>query len=318
MSEAEQFLAAACEAVRRSGDDALDALGWWELLSELDDPDARTAIFTLFRAQGRELASTAALGGLLASPYLDPRGGAVAKVISRQSPRRGTVAVVVGTLPTEQLLVDLPGGGAALVDVAHAVVRAIDIPGRLALHEVDIDLAALTPSIRSVDAERARARSTTLGRLAMSFEMIGAAEAVLDLAVDYAGARLQFGRPIGSFQAVRHLLAWARAECAAASDAAELAVRLGRAAPDEFDGIVKALAGRNARRVCEQTLQCFGGIGFTAEHDHHHFHSRVLALDALLSSSAELTLQLGRRWRREGADLRILATLLVPDRALTT
>lgn len=50
---------------------------------------------------------------------------------------------------------------------------------------------------------------------------------------------------------------------------------------------------RNGRRACERALQVLGGIGFTAEHDHHHFHSRIFALDALLGTSADLTHQLG-------------------------
>ena len=71
---------------------------------------------------------------------------------------------------------------------------------------------------------------------------------------------------------------------------------------DGIDEVVKALAGRNGRRACDRALQAFGGIGFTAEHEHHHFHSRVLLLDALLGSSAELTHDLGAWLRRTGAD----------------
>ena len=88
------------------------------------------------------------------------------------------------------------------------------------------------------------------------------------------------------------------------------AASLGAAGAPRFDEIAKALAGRNGRRVCERSLQVLGAIGFTAEHDHHHFHSRVLALDSVLGTSTELTRGLGA-WLREGrADPEIPRALL--------
>ena len=115
----------------------------------------------------------------------------------------------------------------------------------------------------------------------------------LELAVEHATNREQFGQPIGRFQAVRHLLAWAAVECSAIRSVCIEAVRLDAAAPPLFGSLVKALAGRNARRACEHTLQVLGGMGFTAEHSHHRFHGRVLALDSLLGGSDELTHELG-------------------------
>ncbi|MCB0994822.1 MAG: hypothetical protein KDB21_07010, partial [Acidimicrobiales bacterium] len=61
-------------------------------------------------------------------------------------------------------------------------------------------------------------------------------------------------------------------------------------------------------RVCERSLQVLGGIGFTAEHDHHRYHSRVLALNAIAGSTAELT-------RSLGADLRAGTIDATPTRA---
>ena len=81
-------------------------------------------------------------------------------------------------------------------------------------------------------------------------------------------------------------------------------------APQHFDEIAKALAGRNGRRVCERSLQVLGGIGFTAEQDHHHFHSRVLALDSVLGTSAELARGLGAWLRENPADPRIPMQIL--------
>jgi alkylation response protein AidB-like acyl-CoA dehydrogenase len=132
----------------------------------------------------------------------------------------------------------------------------------------------------------------------VALEILGAAEGALALAVEHARAREQFGQPIARFQAVRHLLAWATTECTAVDRVATEAVALDASAPPKYGEMTKALAGRNGRRACERALQVLGAIGFTAEHGHHHFHSRVLALDALLGTSAALTRELGS-WRRE-------------------
>jgi alkylation response protein AidB-like acyl-CoA dehydrogenase len=131
--------------------------------------------------------------------------------------------------------------------------------------------------------------------------MLGAAETAVALAVEHAAEREQFGRPIGAFQAVRHLLAWATTDCTAIEAVTGQALRLLDDPPPRLDEVVKALAGRNGRRACERSLQVLGGIGFTAEHDHHHHHSRVLQLDSLLGTSAELTRSLGA-WLRSGGE----------------
>jgi alkylation response protein AidB-like acyl-CoA dehydrogenase len=298
-----EFLDAACLALRDSADgaDPLDALGWWDLLPELADRDARGAALALFRAQGRELSSSAALGGLIAQPFLAATGlapGSLVATIRRRAPRHGERLVVVGTLTGAALLIDRPGHGAAVVPAEAVELRPVAVPGRLALHEIEVEPAAWAPVVEESVAEPARVRGQALGRLAAALEILGAAEGVLALAIAYAAAREQFGRPIGAFQAVRHLLAWAQTDCVALETVTVTAVSLDGATPPRYDEIVKALAGRNGRRICERTLQVLGGIGFTAEHDHHHFHSRVLALDALLGTSAELTHALGA-WVRE-------------------
>ena len=301
-----EFLTTALRALESSdGAVALDSLGWWDLLPELDDVDARTAVFALFRAQGRTLASSAALGALLAQPYVEATGGAPGAVVAtavRQSPRQGAVRVVVGDVGGRALLVDRVGYGAAIVDRGKAELHPIDVPGGLVLHEVELDPAEWEASISEADAFVARRRSTYLGRIAASLEILGAAESAVEMSVQYAGDRRQFGSPIGTFQAIRHLLALARTDCVAVEHVVAEAVRLDDAAPPMYGEVVKALAGRNGRRACERALQVLGGIGFTAEHDHHRFHSRVLAMDALLGTSAELTHDLGHRLRTTGAD----------------
>ncbi|ONH58163.1 acyl-CoA dehydrogenase [Frankia sp. CcI49] len=295
--------------------DPLRELGWFDLLPELADRDARVAALTLFRAQGRELAGTRALGALLAQPFLAAAGlppDAAVATISRTSARRGERLMVVGDVADPAgaigmagtaLLIDRPGHGAAVVPAEEVELWPVAVSGRLELHEVIHGPERWVPTVDEEHAAVARVRARFLGRLAAALEILGAAEGALALAVAYARTREQFGRPIGTFQAVRHLLAWAQTDCVALEKVTTAAAALDgvEAAPPRHDEVVKALAGRNGRRVCERALQVLGGIGFTSEHTHHHFHSRVLALDALLGTSAELTHGLGA-WLREADD----------------
>ncbi len=300
----DQFLTLSQQAITASGAaEALESLGWWHLLEHLDDYEMRSAVLAFFRAQGGALASSVALGGLIAQPFLEHTGlgaGQAIAAIGRQTVD-GPVHVIVGHVTGGVVLIDRPGHGTDVVELADAELRPIAIPGRLTLHAVQADSTAPRVTIPEDLAAPARQRSIFLGRLAISAEILGAAERAVELATEYATDRQQFGKPIGTFQAIRHLLAWAHTECVAVDAALMSAIRLDDAAPPMYGEVVKALAGRNGRRVCERTLQVLGGIGFTAEHDHHHLHSRVLALDGLLGTSAELTHQLGRWLRTSGA-----------------
>lgn len=316
----DEFLSVARQAVRSSAaDGALASLGWWDLLPQLDDPEARMAVFSVFRAQGGELASSCALGGLLAQPYLlrtDMAGGSVLAAARRDTANGDTVHVVVGDPAGRSLLLDRPGHGAAIVDLERCELVPIEVPGRLDLYEVRGTPAAPDVAFPEQEAAAARARSLLLGRVAIAMEILGAAERAVLVATEYAAAREQFGRPIGTFQAVRHLLAWARTDCIAIEAVTYRALRLGGAVPPLFDEVVKALAGRNGRRACERTLQVLGGIGFTREHDHHHLHSRVLGLDSLLGSSAELIPRLGAELRTSGTHPGFPAHVLLASASL--
>ncbi|ABW12133.1 acyl-CoA dehydrogenase domain protein [Parafrankia sp. EAN1pec] len=311
-----EFLDAARRALCASGSaDPLASLGWWDLLPELADRDARAAALALFRAQGLELASSAALGALMAQPFLAATGlspGSLVATISRRSARRGERLVVVGDVAGAALLIDRPGHGAAVVGRHEVELQPVAVAGRLAVHEVRTDLSAWSSTVEERQAEPARARGRYLGRLALALEILGAAEGALTLAVAHGTTREQFSRPIGSFQAVRHLLAWAQTDCVALESVAATAVRLDEATPPRHDEVVKALAGRNGRRICERTLQVLGAIGFTREHSHHHFHSRVLALDSLLGTSTELTHSLGTWIRGSHTDPAVRAEVLLP------
>ena len=113
---------------------------------------------------------------------------------------------------------------------------------------------------------------------------------MLDLACEHARGRIQFDRPIASFQAVRHRLAETLVAVSMAEamlDAAWLDPTGGLAA------MAKAVAGRQARTAARHCQQVLAGIGFTVEHPFHRYVRRALVLDALLGTAASLTTSLG-------------------------
>jgi alkylation response protein AidB-like acyl-CoA dehydrogenase len=120
-------------------------------------------------------------------------------------------------------------------------------------------------------------------------EAVGALHANVALAVDYAKERIAFGRPIGSFQAVKHLLAdtslWlemAKGIVATAADA------LGRGRPDgpALADVAKSFVGERSAEATHNCFQVFGGIGYTWEHDQHLFMRRLAADAAVFGSPA--------------------------------
>jgi hypothetical protein len=290
------FLSTAQDALRSTdGDDALSALGWRDLLESLEeDAEARLGVLAFFRAQGRELGSSGALGELMAHPYAKLLGNepAMRASIEGQSARRGSRAVLVGTPTRSGVLIDRPGHGVALVPLDRLELRPLGLSDGLALHEIETDLTDIPPSLSEAEAAPLRAQSVQLGRLALAHEILGAAESALAGAVQHARDRTQFGQPIAHFQAVRHLLASAHVDAAAVAAVGHHSAEQYPALPPLRDAVLKALAGRNGRRICERSLQVLGAMGFTTEHEHHRFHSRVLVLDALLGTSSTLTHQI--------------------------
>ncbi|WP_405813204.1 acyl-CoA dehydrogenase family protein [Streptomyces sp. NBC_01390] len=125
------------------------------------------------------------------------------------------------------------------------------------------------------------------GRRALGWWLLGTGRAMLALARTHVLDRTQFGRPLASFQAVRHRLA----ETLIGLEGAEAALV---AADDDLGALLaKAAAGRAALTAARHCQQVLGGIGFTAEHDLHRHVRRALVLDGLLGSARELTREAG-------------------------
>jgi Acyl-CoA dehydrogenase, C-terminal domain len=128
-------------------------------------------------------------------------------------------------------------------------------------------------------------------RRALAHELLGATDAMLATATEYAKARHQFGQPIGAFQAVKHRLA----DVYVARQAAAAVVEESwRSDPACTTVAAKALAAHAGARASKNCLQVLGAIGFTLEHDLHRYIRRVRVLDRLYGSERDLRTELGR------------------------
>lgn len=132
----------------------------------------------------------------------------------------------------------------------------------------------------------------TNGRRAIAHQLHGLASGMLLLARDHAVDRVQFGKPIASFQAVRHKLAEVHVAVEAAGDALLAA---DEAADDVLTvDLARVLAGRAALSAGKHCQQVLAGIGFTRDHDFHRYLFAAIELDGLYGSTAAITKQLGR------------------------
>jgi hypothetical protein len=292
---------------------ALDEFGWDDLLRS-EPPDAVDALFS---AQGRAGSWSAAFHDVLAAasdlPGFD-RGGAAVLVpcpgsdCSAESGGAVAAGLLLGPRPEYGSVIAVIGQGDAtrLFDVPRellSVDSARGLDDRLPVQRV-----TAVPGAGDLLAEGDAARQwwsavVAAGRRALCFELCGAMEAMIDLAVTHATERYQFGRPVGSFQAVRHRLAESRVAVSGAHAAA-------RASFDEPEPMVAALAakvvaGRAQRAVAAHCQQVLGGIGFTAEHPFHRYLFRATVADRVLGSATELAPELGRALIDRGEPVRL-------------
>ncbi len=134
------------------------------------------------------------------------------------------------------------------------------------------------------------ALSKTLDQAAVCLcaEMVGGAQRVLDMSVEYAKVRIQFGRPIGSFQAIKHKCADMLLEVESAKSAAYYA---GWAAAEDNDelpvvaSLAKAYCSDAYFHAAAENIQIHGGIGFTWEHDAHLYFKRAKSSEILLGDA---------------------------------
>lgn len=289
-------------------DEVLEKLGWLELL-EAEPADAIDVVFSALGATNRTATALddVVLSALGTKPRSDlavllPRFAAwdpPGRIDGEVLHARGLATARAATA-REMLVV---GGGAsepwgATIPMAIAevdVVRGVDPAA--GFHAVRVQGK---PAVATPIAPAAWQSAVALGRRAVAHQIAGASRAMLALARTHALERVQFGRPIARFQAVRHRLA----DALVAVEALEASLSAARDDPNpETAALAKAVAGRTAGTVAAHCQQVLAGVGFTTEHAFHRFLKRTIALEGLFGSADEIVLEVGRR---------LLATRHVP------
>lgn len=210
-----------------------------------------------------------------------------------------SVAVAPILLAGDPRSADLAAGGLiATVAMPPAVPRAVDadfaglvlLAGRDTVHDGSTGArhASVDPARRlfdvAADGESRPAdvaRAYEFGALATAAQLIGAGQAMLDMSVDYAKQRSQFGRLIGGYQAIKHKLADVHIALELARPlvfGAAMALAEGSVDTARDVSAAKAAASDAALLSARASLQTHGAIGYTAEHDLSQFLLRVQAL----------------------------------------
>ncbi|WP_431882898.1 acyl-CoA dehydrogenase family protein [Micromonospora gifhornensis] len=192
----------------------------------------------------------------------------------------GRVSGVADAVPHGLLLV--PAGDALyVVDAAEPAVRmsaVVSLDVTRPLVDIELTAAVARPIATGAAAADAVTAALTAGAALLASEQVGLAQWCLDTTVAYVRQRHQFGRPVGSFQAVKHRLADVWVELTEARAVARYAAdRLGAAGPEAAlaAALAQAYCGPVAVRAAEVCVQLHGGIGFTWEHPAHLYLKRA-------------------------------------------
>jgi alkylation response protein AidB-like acyl-CoA dehydrogenase len=202
------------------------------------------------------------------------------------------VVLVAARTPAGLAVLAVEGGAPGLERVP---VPTLDQTRKLARLEMSGTPARLVGEAGG--AETWLRRALDLAAVALATEQVGSAQRCLDMTVAYAKVRQQFGRPIGSFQAIKHRCADMLVRVESARAAAYYAAWAAAEDADELPAVAslaRAYCSEACSWVAGETIQVHGGIGFTWEHDAHLYFKRAKASELLLGDPAhhrELLLQ---------------------------
>jgi len=261
----------------------------------------------LAEEMGRALVPGPWLSTLLAGAAIDAAGSKKHLAEIAAGTAKGTLALLESSASWDPHAVKMPGlSGAKMfvtdAGVADFLVVAARKGSDLALYLVDAKDAAieampaidLTRRLYKVSFDNARGellavgsaalaaieRALDIATVAICAEMTGGMQRTLDLAVEYAKTRKQFGKPIGEFQAVQHqcadMLVWTESSRSAAYGAA-WALNEGVPEARTAVSVAKVYASDACREVGNRGVQVQGGMGFTWENDVHLFYRRAKA-----------------------------------------
>lgn len=203
------------------------------------------------------------------------------------------LVLVVGRTPAGLALFAVDKDTSGLVRTA---LPTLDQTRKLARLEFDHTPARLIGT--AGEAATGLAKTLDLAVVALAAEQLGGAQACLDMTVEYAKIRYQFGRPIGSFQAIKHRCADLLLEIDSARSAVYYASWVAAEDSPELPAAA-SLAGSYCSQAyfhtAAETIQMHGGIGFTWEHDAHLYFKRAKSAEAFLGDPAYHREQLVQR-----------------------
>ena len=170
--------------------------------------------------------------------------------------------------------------------LTRTLIPSLDTTRKLAHLELDGTPARL---ISAGDQSDAIAKAIALTVAALSAEQVGGAQKCLEMSVEYAGSRLQFGRPIGSYQSIKHKCADMLVSVEFAKSAAYNACFAAAADEEDFldsAALAKSYCSEAYFRAAADTIQIHGGMGFTWEHPAHLYFKRAKASELLFGDGA--------------------------------
>ncbi|KAK1184945.1 acyl-CoA dehydrogenase family protein [Streptomyces sp. NBS 14/10] len=278
---------------RAAARQALDELGLAEL--RRTSPPAATVqeCALLAEEHGRQPLTTSLLGTDLLAPELLRLLG------ETPPPARPTIALAQdlrfpGPTPSALVAWDCEGADCALAVTPDGTVRRVGVgpPAPTADLLRGVRTASAGGEVVGRLAPEARQHWQAYALVVVTAELVGTAASFVELSVGYARDRHQYGRPIGSFQAVRHLLADATVQVESCTSAARYAAWcLDHEPPDRALAaarVAKAEANTSAVEAVYAGMQVFGGIAQTWEHIAHLYLRRVLVGARLLATTADL------------------------------
>jgi len=167
--------------------------------------------------------------------------------------------------------------------------RRVDTIGPAPLFEVVLDAVVVTAEEQLATEDEPLGAALQAGAIARTAEMVGAAQRVLELAVEHARTRVQGGRPIGGYQAIQHACADLVRDVDASRGLLYAAAwKLSEGLPAAADvAMAKAYAGEACLTVARRGHQIFGAIGYCEEHPLHLLHKRIHAASLDCGDAAE-------------------------------
>lgn len=294
-----------CEARATRGDDSseseaafwteLSKSGWTQMAVPQDFGGHGAGLLELslvLEEMGRALAGSAFLGHAASAVLIGTSG-------DRKQRERWLPGLAAGD--RRAALGQTDGGGALLIDAEGAGLAVIAGPGSVSVLDPvpgsmkGTDSLDITRALHRVDTREAESLRGDLGEgldraeVLLAAELVGVAQRAMELAVEHATNRQQFGRPIGAYQAVSHRCADMLVQVESARSAVLSAAWTADHEPEGLPfaaSTAKVTAATAAWQVAASSLQVHGGMGFTWEHPIHRFMRRA-AFDGRLLGSAD-------------------------------